>query len=273
MIEEFEYKGEWWLPHKPEKRISGTIKFTPNEGALLELIGSFKDNATDMKKLLNPEIILGISFNGKNISLYKCWETKRSFGFLRGFPISSFYAEVVFIGAHFHKLENIKFKSISVHYSHLDEWANISGFDIKDFSNKKEVVIKYKLPESIQASIGEDYKIFIDIHATGPTHSIVQKEANIKQRTYIRIESSEEKSFEDYRKIIYHIRNLLTLGITEPVYPLVITGLTEANKEMRNDKIFYLPVEIFYNLPYIPKSHKPLLPFDMLFTFKDISDK
>jgi len=40
MIEEFEYKGKWWLLDKPEKRISSTLRFTPAEGAVLELIGS-----------------------------------------------------------------------------------------------------------------------------------------------------------------------------------------------------------------------------------------
>ena len=100
----------------------------------------------------------------------------------------------------------------------------------------------------------------------------MQKEATIKQETEIKIETSEDKSFEDYRRIMYHIQNFLTLGITEPVYPLAIAGLTGVNKEMIEDKVHYPPVEIFYRLSDIPKSHKPLHPFDMLFTFKDISN-
>ncbi len=55
MIEEFEYKGIWWLPDKPKNRISGILRFTPNEGAILDLIGSFK---VDMNKTLNPEMAL-----------------------------------------------------------------------------------------------------------------------------------------------------------------------------------------------------------------------
>ncbi len=51
MIEEFEYKGKWWLPDKPEKQISGTLRFNPTDGAVLELIGSFKD-FQDMSKIL-----------------------------------------------------------------------------------------------------------------------------------------------------------------------------------------------------------------------------
>ena len=42
MMNKFEYEGIWWLPDKPEKQVSGTLRFTPNEGAILKLIGSFK---------------------------------------------------------------------------------------------------------------------------------------------------------------------------------------------------------------------------------------
>jgi len=270
MIEESEYKGIWWLPHTPKEQISGTLKFTPGEGAVLDLIGSFKD-ITGMNKMLEPEIILGISSDGKNITLYKCFEARSNLSF-PGLLTSSFYANIAFVGAHFQKPEDIKFKSLSVHYLYLDEWVNVSGFDIQHLFDGKVVVIRYKLPEPIQATI-DDYKILLDVRATGPTPSIVQKEASIKQRTYIRVEPSGEKSFDEYSNIMYHIQNFLSLGIMEPVYPLVVEGITEANKEMINDKAYNPPVKIYYRLSDIPKVPKALLPFDMLFTFKDISDR
>lgn len=72
---------------------------------------------------------------------------------------------------------------------------------------------------------------------------------------------------------MYHIQNFLTLGITKSVHPLAIKGITEVNKEMINDKTNYPPVEIFYRLSDILKVPKTLPPFDMLFTFKDISGR
>lgn len=267
-MDKFEYKGIWWLPDKPEKQISGTLRFTPNEGAILDLIGSFKD-IKDINKMLEPEIILGISSNGKNITLHKCFETKSGAN-LPGLLTSSFYANEVFVGAHFQKSEDIKFRELSIRYSYLDGWVNISGFDIQ-YPDKKEVVIKYKQPEPIQASISEDCKIFIDI--TYLTHSIVQKETSIKQKTYIKIEHSIEKSLDEYRGIMRNIQNFLSLGITEPVYPLAIIGITEANKQIINDRPYNPPIEIYYRLPEISKAPRTLYPHDMLFTFKDISDR
>lgn len=267
MIEEFEYEGIWWLPDKPEEQISGTLRFTPEEGAILDLIGSFRD-IKDIDKKLKPEIILGISSNGKNITLYKCFETKSTLS-NRGFLTSSFYANLVFVGAHFERKEDIKFKKLSIHYSYLNEWVNVSGFDIPEFNHNKEVVIKFKPPEPIQASISKDYKILINFRYTfSPSMEMVA----IKQKTFLTIEPLEEKSFDEYRSIMYHLQNFLSLGIMKAVYPLTIEGTTEVNKQMIKGKPCYPPIKIFYKLPEIPKATKTILPY-MLFTFRDISDR
>lgn len=271
MGEEFEYNGIWWLPDKPEKQVSGILRFTPDEGANLDLIGSFKDTE-NMNITLKPEIILGVSSDGENITLHKCLETRSTIG-LQGFQTSSrFSAKLVFVGVHFQTSEDINFKSISVHYLYLDEWVNISGFDIES-AGKKEVIIKYKLPEPFQAEISSGFKISINFRAAQRSFSFVPKEVTIKQNTEIKIETSEEKLFEDFREIMYHIQNFLTLGTTKPVYPLTITGLTEVNKKIIEDKVYYPTVKIFYQLSDIPKRHKIFFPNDMLFTFKDISDR
>lgn len=295
MIEEFEYKGIWWLPDKPQKRVSGVLKFNLNNGAILNLDGIFEDitikeeisNAISTGNpiikniptdtLLKPEIILGISSNGENITLYKCFETKRSSSFPCLQSFSSFYVEFIFIGAHFLKKEDIKFKSIFVRYSHLDEWVNISGFDkrelLESLKKREEIIVKYKLPEPFQVDINDKLRISIVFRATGPQILPVQKGISIEQETLIQIENSEETSFEDYKKIIYHIRNFLSLATMEPVYPLAIEGRTETNKEVIGKKIHYPPIKILYREIDISKKHKPLSPFEMLFTFGDISDK
>jgi hypothetical protein len=268
VIEDFEYKGMWWLPAEPEKQVPGTLRFTPNEGATLDLIGSFRD-MTQMGTTLDPEIILG--FSGKRITLHKCLEIGAQWG---GLAQTSFHAKTVFVGAHFQKPEHIKFKALQVHYLYLDEWVNISGFDIEYSSDKHDVVIKYKVPEPIRVAVGDDYRISIWIQSIYPGISMVQKEARIKQKTHIVIEPSEEKSFDEYWNIMYRIRNFLSLGVMERVYPLEIKGETEVNKQMIEGSEAYYPlVEIFYQSPDIPRAPKTIYPYEMLFTFESISDR
>ena len=271
MIEEFEYKGIWWLPDNPGEQISGTLKFSPNEGAILDLIGSFNDLRSS-GGMQNFPIILGVTVDGKEITLTNCSETKRT-THDPGMKISLFYSFLIFKGMHFQKIEDIRFKNFSVHYSHLDDWLYISGFSISDGSqDNDEMFIKYKPQKPIEFSVG-DYKISIVIKNTYPTHTIVQKEASIKQTAYITIEPPEEKSFSEYWNIMHDIKNFLSLGVGESVYPLTIEGTTEKNKHViKDDKSFYKPVEVFYRLLDDPKIRE-ILPFQMLFTFKDIHDR
>ena len=271
MIEDFEYKGIWWLPDKPERRISGTLRFTPAEGANLGLIGSFR-SFEDINTTFAPRIILGESSNGKSITLNECIETDVSISF-PGFQTSSFYANKIFVGAHFQKEEDIQFKNFSVRFLHLDEWVNISGFSIEYKWEDVEVIIKHKMPPPFQANISDDLKVLINFEPIWPKQSFVQKEASIKQNTWIQIEGSEEKPLEYYKKIMNNIQNFLSLGITEPILPMAIEGITEANKEMLGNILRCPPVEIFWKLPDIPKASKTLLPPDMLFTFEDISNR
>ena len=268
MIEKFEYKGYWWLPNRPQTKISGTLTFNPDEGAILDLEGSLKDIG-DLNRLLRPEVILGASLDGKNITLLNCVETKTNLH-VPGYLTMSFFAVVVLVGAHFQRADIIKFKKLSIHYSYLDEWVNISGFNIQQRS-QTQTQVEYKLPKPIQVTGGEDYKIFINFRAK--PYFAEPKKVSIEQRAFINIEFSEEKSFDEYLSLMDHIRNFLSLGVTEPVYPLAIEGITELNKEVIKDKVYYPPVKIFAEQPDIPTTLRILHPSNMLFTFNDISDK
>lgn len=271
MMKEFEYEGVWWLPENSEKKLQGKLKFTPWDGALLDLIGSFKESQ-DVFEELEPEIILGITVTGKNVTLQRCLKIRSGINY-PGFPTCTFYAHTVFIGAHFVKSEDIRFKTLSVQYSHLDEWVNISGFKITDVPEEHRTIIEYKLPEPIQSKISDDFDMWINFEATLPSRSRVQKEASITQKIEIKIETTKENSFEYFTIIAYHISNFLSLMCSEPTHILAIKGKTGANKNMIKDTPYYPSVEIFYAQFYIPKATKTLLPHDMLFTFKDIQDK
>jgi hypothetical protein len=271
MDKEFEYEGIWWLPDQPKKQVSGTLKFTPGKGGTLELIGSFKD-IKDGSTLSAPEIILGTSANGRNITLHRCIETKLIQN-VPGLPVSVFHVHEIFVGAHFQKTEDIKFKSLSVHFSLLDEWVNISGIDIQLKPKAADILIKYKYPDPIEATVKHDCKISIYTQTTFPSLSIVQSEAAIKERRYIKIAYPEEKSIDEYLRLMFHIRNFLSLGTMRPAYPLNIEAETEKSKMMINGKPYYPAVKIFYTLLDIPKVSDKLMLFNMLFTFKDISDK
>jgi len=172
MMEEFVSLGKWWLPNSPEVLVPGKLSFSPSNGAKLELMGSFYDlqfqEISKAKDLLpageilpfenakiteesialdfiKPEetIILGLLENNEEVTLYQCS------GSITSRPDLFFQATYVFRKIHFQTEQEIKFKSVSVRYSHLEEWIGKSGVQAILAGEENKIWISYQPPASI----------------------------------------------------------------------------------------------------------------------------
>jgi hypothetical protein len=263
-MEEFEHQGFWWLPGKPEEQVPGTLKFDPDEGATLSLLGSL-DNQMQFGTPFDPELVLGISSGGKLITLQGCVQT-RSTMTLPGFPISSLRARMTFVGEHFEDPSDIGFEGLSVGYSHLEEWAGVSGFVLKMTDDPKAYpcVIEHMIPDAVSVSAG-DAKVALRFGSKHKHSNPLVREASITQNARITLDHPEKKPLNDLLKAMYHIQNFLTLGVGKPVYPLVIRGIagTDGGAEV---EVYYRP------LGRISSAVKKVHPAYMLFTFHDLDD-
>lgn len=269
-MEEFEHHGIWWLPEQPDKKVSGTLKFHPVGDTSLELIGSFKD-VTELNVFQQPNIILGLTSDGKKVTLYECYESKSSLS-MPGFLKTSFIVSVVFLGHHFERKENIVFDSLSLNYSHLDEWVGISGFQQKLDTNSEghlsRLEISYSYPQKVEAQL-KDFTISVDYQFA---MSGALSEFKLKQTTFLKIETPEPTHFGDYMDTCYHVQNFLSLAVGRAVYPLSIKAKTKGCQTTLSDgKVMYNDIFIFYPVRGFPESAKQLSRYDMLFSFQDIS--
>jgi len=262
-----EYKGNWWLPDNIDKKMMGILRYSPNEGFELEVIGAFMELQDIFSKSQNPEIIQGTSSEGKIITLYKCYISRRTISSSESCT-TKFKPANIFIGMHFDK--EIKFKKFIINYSNLDEWVNIDGFSISDPSTG-ELQITYKIPDDIIVPVNENYELSITFSVEGPNWSIVQKESCIKQITHITIESKKDTPIAEYEEMMYKIRNLLSLGVGKPIYALAIIGQTEKCLFCEKPRRIYNDIEIYYNFDEIPDKLESIIPQNMLFNFKNIS--
>jgi len=272
MIEKFEYDGIWWLPEKPDNKVSGKLKFHPVEGLKLQLIGSFKE-LKDLNTFLQPLIILGITSNGKVITLYRCYESQSHMN-VPGFLSSSFIASFAFLGCHFEKEEEIRFDFLSLNYSHLEEWTGITGFqenwkiDSKNHFKKYEVI--YSFPEKVEAKIG-NLSISFDYNFTWGGDKL--KEVKLRHTTFIKIKPNKSLHFNNYQDVCYHIQNFLSLAIGKAVFPIIIKGQSKrCSAKLQNGKVIYKDIFIYYATNSFFEASSKIYP-NMLFTFRDISGK
>ena len=72
LTEVFEFNGRWWQPKGDSRQVSGTLKYSPEKGAVLLLNDLIIDPASLLCGI-NPDIVLGITEQGEKITLYNCY--------------------------------------------------------------------------------------------------------------------------------------------------------------------------------------------------------
>lgn len=276
-MEEFKYEGLWWLPEDPSTKISGTLIYDPKTGGRLELIGTFK-TFEDLKHF-NKEslsssliIILGLSVEGKSITLYKCFETSFSLSF-PGVARSAFFVNIIFIGCHFNREEDIMLDEVSINYSNLREWAGISGFtrntEFDQNDHLKKISISYEYPSAISSKL-EMGSIHLDFHFNSTSE--LSYAFNYEQMTFFKIVPNTPHNliwFLD--EVMNNLRDFVSLAIGQASYPNIILSKSKScYTKLANGDIILNDIFIYHRIgPFIEPS-KPIYPHEMLFTLKDI---
>lgn len=259
-----EFRGMWWLPDNPEYQVPGTLTFDPDDAATLDLLGSFKEDVQELTNFLEPTLLLGFSSNGKFITLRNCIETQTKVG-VPGMITSSFHADMVLVGDHFEREEDVGFERLTVEYRHLDEWAGISGFVLKipDDRSVHPTIIEHTPPESVRATVGEA-EVSLGAHSGLEASNPLVRKASLTQTAYLAIEYSERKPLDDLMVALYHLQNFLSLGVGKPVYPLGVRGRVSVEHETL--------VEIHYRPLGMLDSEERVHPVHMLFTHDDLPE-
>lgn len=273
MLEPIVFKGNWWLPSNPKEQLSGSLTFSQDDGAILELVGVFRTDKSP--KIEQPKIILGFTQEGKIITLHDCSYTSVAFPLI-GLGGARYRIKFVFENVHFNSEEDIRFNQLCGGFTDLDAWVNIHGFSIEHNITEKEYefTIKYIKPKARFVRIEDGNEIGIGFSSHGPVRSIVQSEVKILQKTYLVIKSNNgDLPFEYIHVLLSKFSHLFQIAIQRIAYPITIFGFTKANVEERDGQEPYYPeVKIYYQPVEAYSEKKALIPQDMLFTFDDLDE-
>lgn len=283
--------------------MSGNLVYKPNEGATLTLIGSFRGEEDYIPvqnlKLVQHGIILGTGEDGSRITLFQCDEKPHGIRWNKGEIIvrQAFRVNYIFKGHHFKKVDDIKFNTMSVSYSYLEEWIDkpldtsmekmedreidiIKKFNFKDNGLQKatnepefNLVLNLEKPEIVPLVNEKEYKIFIDFSMSYPFSALRKFIAKIE--AFILIEyKNEEKSWNEFYNKIRFIQDFLTIATMETVYPLKIHGRTDNYTSMIDEENEIQPnIDIIICYSKIPTSFEEPIKYNMLFSLEDIIDK
>jgi len=251
MIEYFEIEGQWWLPDNPADKVSGILKFEPQNKILLHLNGKFP------LKIENIEFIHGNSTDGKPITLHDTFYTHLS-------NTQDYVINFIFVGMHFKKLNDISFSNINVRYAHLNEWLGIHGFQALQFdANKNPSKIEHVLPKPITIQINSSFRFSFIFRSIIPSITFPPFEETIKQFAFVEFLYMRKKYFKKVFADFIHFQNFLTLAFQSPAYPLEITGSFGKKNNRTFIKIYY-QINEAKNIDNIIRVSKMLMPYEYI---------
>lgn len=251
--------GSWWLPDNPTDETAGTLTYDSTEGASLELIGSLgshKGLGDILRDAPAPRVIHGVA-DGKRITLLEISNLGKSVS-MPGTVKQRFRASLILMGELFPNPEDIRFEQLSLGYTHLHEWGELSGLTITlgeeiiqaSFQKPDDIVIDTPYGRVRLASVSEG-------RGKGWT------EYTVSQSTQFIIDLPTPLPFDDcWTGFIHPLRNFLTLATAHPNAPTRVFASvpgTDSNGDA------WAKVEILFALDNRPSPERELSTEDMIF--------
>lgn len=272
LTDNFELKGIWWLPQKPDLQISGILSFDNESKFSLELLGSFRGlHSLGGHDLFQPEIVLGISDSGHICTLYRNIETSQQFNF-PGIQKSIIEAQYLFIGKHFQTPDDITFSSLKASFTNLENWLTIRPFslEIPDNKENKDWKLVHKWPTEFKAQLAE-LEISIESTHEFNTDGNLITDAIWKSKAFLQITPNNPKNFKWYLEMMHDLGNLFTLLIGETTFIKQVIALGD-EVQVGPDKTIRENIELFFAQRKVRIS-KEVHPFEMILPFPRISEQ
>lgn len=241
------YKGYWWLPTNPEKKVAGILEYIPNVSITLEIFGTFtSSNAHNTIKLITQneriEIIHGETSEAKEITLFNCfssgeWNTST-------FPLIHFSCTKLLIGK---LLDNYNLCCFFKAYCKIPElsfWCPPKLIQQTYNLGKKNINLKLTDMDDCIAEITIDnlsFQIFTELHYT--SHLL---EPKISQCTKLRIVSSTTESISSFLHAIHIFEQFLSFVCLSQTNSTEIDLYSKDHYEKNSDNRTYTPIHYLF---------------------------
>lgn len=244
---ENKYIGKWWCPGN-ERIVSGVLTID-DKGIFLET-----DNSLPKSTIIN-----GHTTDNNLITLQGCINVGFS---MNGYGNPSKYtANVVYVGADFESEDEIKFNKFSFRTSNLNEWMWNKPFEINTDYDANTFSLKYKLPETIQAEINNEYSIELETTMKPSAITVGKNNITITENAKVNFCVKSPKSLNEFLRLEYIFCCFMKIatGVNQNRYD--VYGYID------NKKIEILIPQ------YNAYKEKEVLPPMMPFTFLQIKDR
>ena len=126
MMDNFEYKGYWYLPDCEDHQIAGILTFIANDSAILELIGDIDAHDEPLMAIFEQKphaVIWGENSDAKRITLLNCNLIGKRLNSNCRFPIMRYSVQFIITGKYVRSCDELAFNSCHVEIPALTPWC------------------------------------------------------------------------------------------------------------------------------------------------------
>lgn len=212
--DQFQIKGQWFLPNSEEKAIGGILYYS-SDGIRLELQDVFnKDNTQGRFKY-----ILGNCENNFQVTLIEGLEVNRQTSIIQTSKIA--FSRMI-IGDHYTSDQEVKFHQVNYKYTYLEQWFSDKPFDFERTNPSADNVhytINYNQPEkNFSINISSVGAILEGGSYAHILHSSTAPKISHENCIKIKPSDGEARCIEWFNEVEDKIRKLLVFLMNRPVY-------------------------------------------------------
>lgn len=125
-MDDFEYKGYWYLPDCEDHQVAGILTFVANDSAILELIGDIDAHDEPLMAIFEQKshaVIWGVNSDAKRITLFNCHLIGKHLNSSCHFPIMRYSVQFIITGKYVRSCDELAFDSCHVEIPALTQWC------------------------------------------------------------------------------------------------------------------------------------------------------
>ncbi len=278
--EPIEKSGFFWFPEDPDVRVPGDLHIS--ESGEVSLKVHIQDMSPSWNRVLNEHMsgegsaldrILGTAAGQGLITLDDCLVTN--------FSSSGFYhyeftmlPQLTLIGCHYEAGEEVTFTEFNFSVEGIDEWLAVSGITVRHEFEDLRTSVEIRALEEIHVGLPDGMGLKFKFRVTFPSPTMRITEAQVTQKAFVSLVSSEPRPLEYFASMAKKLRNFLRLAIGQPISMDSVTGYSpELVRTDGNGGEYKVPIQLHYRENGSSEKKQETSGLRMPFLYTDIESQ
>jgi hypothetical protein len=272
MLEQKEYRGQFYLPENPDKKISGVLYFYPNNTIRLELLGGCLSGKTCGPFCKHDKIgvIWGVikeEHSVNNVTLLSCYGSGgKSWNMRQNNEVctANYVCSHLLLGKHLTDIEDKIFNKIRVSFPLFNDWYKENHIEFDCLADWTAIHKTTFEPNTTPRKFKLNEKKTLIINGYSGHYHIDQHRKCLYEESYVELETSEKSSLIDL---------LMNAGWFRDLYSFAAMTAMPFSEIYLYDDTANIRYPLFYVEETTFEKKDKFVPYRFLFDFDKIESK